>query len=134
MPCGIEAIPKACQVARLTDPDRLNAYTDALCNWQFTDYIRFELTEQSFRWIWSELDEISLDDIKRLMYEHVVIEGGEIDEQPERRPEWSQQYEYHHDLRLVIHDKPVYIETRLHARMPFVPDESWILVVNVHSP
>ena len=134
MPCDTKAIPKACQVARLTDPDRLNSYTDALCNWRFENYIQFQLTEQSFCWVRRELDGISLDDIKRLMYEHVVVEGGEIDEQRERRPEWSQQYEYHHDLQLVIQGKPVYIETRLHARVPFVPDESWILVVNVHSP
>ncbi len=121
-------------MARLTDPDRLDAYKDALCNWRFHGYIQFALTEQSFRWVRSELDGVSLDDIKGLMYEHVLIEGGEIDEQPERRPEWSQQYEYHHDLCLVIQDKRVYVETRLHARVPFVPDESWILVVNVHSP
>ncbi len=121
-------------MARLTDPERLSAYTDALCNWPFRGYIQFELTEQSLRWIRSHLDGVSLDDIKRMMYEFVVIEGGEIDEQPERRPEWSQQYAYHHDLRFFIQGKPVYVETRLHTRVPFIPDESWILVVNVHSP
>ena len=66
------------------------------------------------------------------MYEHVAA-GGEIDEVPETRPEWSDLYEFHHDLRLTIHDKAVYIETRLNYRLPVAPDESWILVVNVHA-
>jgi len=29
------------------------------------------------------------------------------------------------DLRMMIDDKAVYIETRLHHRLPVVPDESW---------
>ncbi len=66
------------------------------------------------------------------MYEHVVA-GGEIDEAPETRPEWSDLYEFHHDLRLTIADKPVYIETRLNYRLPVAADESWILVVNIHA-
>lgn len=116
----------------MTDPDRLAAYRDALANWSVTDYIQFELTEEAHRWIRRELGETTLRDLGRLMYEYVAT-GGEIDEVPETRPEWSNQYEFHHDLRLTIHGKPVYIETRLHYRLPVAPDESWILVVNVHA-
>ena len=116
----------------LTDPDRLAAYGDALGNWNVTDYIQFDLTEQAHRWIRRELGDITLREIGRLMYEHVVA-GGEIDEVSEIRPEWSDLYEFHHDLRLTIHDKAVYIETRLNYRLPVAPDESWILVVNVHT-
>jgi hypothetical protein len=43
------------------------------------------------------------------MFEHVNA-GVEIDEVSETRPEWSDLYEFHHDLRLTI------------------------LVVNVHEP
>jgi hypothetical protein len=51
----------------------------------------------------------------------------------ETRPEWSDLHEFHHDLRLQIHEKAAYIETRLNYRLPVVADESWILVVNVHE-
>ena len=90
------------------------------------------MTEQAHRWIRRELENITLKEIGRLMYEHVAA-GGEIDEVPETRPEWSGVHEFHHDVRLTVHDKAVYIETRLHYRLPVVADDSWILVVNVHE-
>ncbi|HVA50410.1 MAG TPA: hypothetical protein VNH11_28935 [Pirellulales bacterium] len=108
------------------------AYRDALGNWSVTGYIQFELTEQAHRWLRRELAEITLKDVGRLMFEHVTA-GGEIDEIPETRPEWSGEYAFHHDLRVMIGGRPVYIETRLHYRLPVVADESWILVVNVHA-
>jgi hypothetical protein len=80
-----------------------------------------------------ELDSVSLKEFGRLMDEYVAS-GGEIDEVRETRPEWSDQYEFHHELRFTIQDKAIYVETRLHYREPFVPDESWILVVNIHAP
>ena len=55
--------------------------------------------------------------------------AGEIDDVRETRPEWD-----HYDLRFEINDKPVYVETRLNCRLPFVPSESTILVVNIHEP
>lgn len=117
---------------RLTHPDRRAAYRDALGNWCVTDYIRFRLPEPAHRWIERELG-IKHREIGRLMYEYIAA-GGEIDEVRETRLEWAKEYEFHHDLRFTIHDKPVYIETRLHYRCPVVPDESWILVVNIHAP
>ena len=117
----------------LTDPDRLAAYRDALGNWTVADYIQFDLTEQAHRWIRCNLGEITLREIGRLMYEYEAG-GGEIDEVPEKRLEWTDQYRFHHDLRFSIHSTPVYIETRLNYRVPVVADESWILVVNVHEP
>jgi hypothetical protein len=119
-------------VPPLTDSDRLAAYRDALGNWNVTDYIKFELTEEAHRWVRRELGDITVKEIGHLMYEHVAA-GGEIDEVPESRPEWSDLYEFHHDLRLTIQNKPVYIETRLNYRLPVTPDESWVLVVNVHA-
>ena len=98
----------------------------------FAGYVQFELTGEAYRWIRREFSNITLKEIGRLMHEHVGA-GGEIDEVPETRPEWSGLYEFHHDLRFTIQDTIVYIETRLHYRLPVVPDESWILVVNVHA-
>jgi len=119
-------------VPKLTDAHRLAAYLDALGNWKITGYVQFELTEEAHRWIRRELNSISLKELARLMYEHVRL-GGEIDEIAETHPEWSGQYEFHHDLRLTVQNKVVYVETRLHYRLPIVPDESSILVVNVHE-
>jgi hypothetical protein len=119
-------------VAQLTDPQPFAAYRDALGNWNVTDYIQFELTEQAHRWIRRELSNLALKEIGRLMYEHVDA-GGKIDEVPETRPEWADLYEFHYDLRLTIHGKSAYIETRLNYRLPVVADESSILVVNVHE-
>ena len=120
-------------MAPLTDPNRFEAYKDALGNWNFKGYIQFELTQTAYEWIKRELNNISLKEIGLLMYEHVQA-GGEIDEVPETRSEWSDEYEFHHDLRFTIQDRLVYIETRLDYRIPIVPDDSTILVVNVHAP
>ena len=110
-------------MARLSDPTRLAAYEDALANWTFTDYVQFELTEEAHRWIRRELGNITLRDVARLMHEFVAG-GGEIDEVAETRPEWAGLHEFHYDLRFPIAGRTVYIETRLHYRLPFVADES----------
>ena len=120
-------------MAALTDPDRLKAYRDAMANWQIAEYVQFALNDTAYRWVRRELDGISLQEIRRLMAEHVAA-GGEIDEVREKRPEWSGEYEFHHDLRIIIQGQSAYIETRLHFRPPFVPDKSWIEVVNIHAP
>jgi hypothetical protein len=120
-------------VAPLTDSDRLNAYKDALSNWQLAGYIEIEPNEAAYLWLRRELDGVSTRELGRLMYEY-VLNGGEIDEVPEKRPEWASDYEFHYDLRFSIQDKPVYVETRLKFRPPFVRDAAWILVVNIHGP
>ena len=129
--CSLSRRGKA-RVPALTDPTRLAAYKDALRNWNYTDFIQFDLTEQAYRWVQRELGNMALKEIGRLMHEYVDA-GGEIDEVPETRPEWSDRYECHFDLRFKIQDIPVYLETRLNYRLPLVADESWILVVNVHA-
>ena len=125
----------------LSDPDRLEAYLDALRNCEdalrkgvSTNYVQFRLTETAHRFIRKEVDGISLDDIRKRMCEYVLDERGEIDEQPETRPAWREEFPFHYDLRLFIQDRRVYIETRLHYRIPFVPDDPWIEVVNIHDP
>lgn len=118
----------------LTDPARLAAYLDALGNWDFENYIEFELADESERWLRREIGAVPQKEIGRLMREYVVVSGGTIDEVRETRPEWSDQYEFHYDLRFRINEIPTYIETRLIFQPPFVPDQPWILVVNIHAP
>ena len=128
--------PEVRPVPRLTDPDRLAAYRDALGNWKFAGYIRFtgRLNEQAHRFVRQTLG-ITEKDIGRLMYEYVTA-GGEIDEVAETRPNWPE-YKFHYDLRFTIGNIPVYIETRFeldeHYRLPVVADEAWIEVVNIHE-
>jgi hypothetical protein len=56
------------------------------------------LNEEAYKWIRRELDDIALRDIARLRCDYVPA-GGEIDEITERRPEWSDLFECHFDLR-----------------------------------
>ena len=120
-------------MAPLNDPERLLAYKDALSNWSFEGYVDAQLTEQAYWWIRQHLGEFEIKELYRLMHEFVES-GGEIDEVLERRPEWAGEFEYHYDLRFTVYGQPVYVETRLKHRSPFVPDEPTILVVNVHAP
>ena len=115
----------------LTDPTRLAAFRDALTNWNVIGYIEFDLTAEAIRWIKRELQGTTYKDVKRSMFEYVAARG-EIDEVKETRKEWLD-HEFHYDLRLVINNKKVYIETRLNYREPVVSDESSILVVNIHE-
>lgn len=120
-------------MAPLTDPDRRAAYLDAFRNWQVRGYVEFSLSEQSYRWIAEELEGVSLTQLKGLLHEYVVAEK-EIDEVAERRMEWSDKYEFHYDLRLTVQGVRVYVETRLHYRLPIRRDASWIEIVNIHAP
>ena len=65
-------------MAPLTDNDRLRAYKDALANWSFTEFVRFELTESAYRWLRTQLDGVTTKELSRLMFEY-VNSGGEID-------------------------------------------------------
>jgi hypothetical protein len=120
-------------MARLTDPERLQAYKNALSHFAIRGYVEFDLNKQSHDWIQKNLRNIPLRELAHLMQQHVES-GGVIDEVRETRPEWSGEHEYHYDLRLSVYGTRVYIETRLDFVPPFVPDDPSIMVVNVHAP
>jgi hypothetical protein len=72
----------------LSDPVRLGCYKNALANWRFEGYVRF--TELADKWVRKELSACTTREVARLMNEVVNGPGGGvIDEQPEKRPEWS---------------------------------------------
>lgn len=116
-------------MATLTDPERLRHYPTAWRNWQYTGYVNWVAGPAS-QWIQRNLPGFTLREVTRLISEYVVT-GGKIDEVRETRPEWME-HEYHYDLRLQIHGRPVYVETRL--LMESDPEDSTILVVNIHEP
>lgn len=120
-------------MAPLTDEDRLRAYKDALGNWEVTGFVCFELIERAHKWLRTEFDGVTTKELARLMWDYVSSDG-EIDEVRETRPDWSDDHEFHYDLRFKIQGKRVYVETRLNYRPPFKPDEPSIIVVSVHAP
>jgi len=115
-------------MAPLTDRNLRAAYRNALANRRFEGYVNW--TEVAHRWVLRELDGVTPDAVVDLMWEHVDGEC-EIDQVPERRPEWPQ-HQFHYDLRLVIADRQVYIETRLLCDNLSDPDDPTILVANIH--
>jgi len=115
-------------MAPLTDQNLRAAYASALANRRFEGYVNWSEVAQC--WVRKELEGVTPNGVAELMWEHV--DGGhEIDQVPERRPEWSQ-HQFHYDLRLVIGDRQVYIETRLVYTDLSNPDDPTILVANIH--
>jgi hypothetical protein len=108
---------------------RLRCYRNALRNWRFRGYVEFKNLAQE--WLIQELPEFSLDQIRQTLHSF-VDEGGVIDEQVERRLEFTQ-YEFHYDLRVNIGNRLVYFETVLMCDEPDDPDDPVVVVVNVHD-
>lgn len=113
-------------MAPLTDPERLRHYRHAISLWHVSGYVNFE--RRALEWVRQVLG-VAARDFSRLICEHVDA-GGEIDEVPETRPEY-QEHEFHHDLRLTVGDRRIYVETRLLMERDI--DDTTIQVVNVHD-
>lgn len=115
-------------MASLTDPERLRHYRWVLAQWQCSEYVTWEpLAAEEVR---KNLEGFTTKGVAKVMCEYVEG-GGEIDEVRETRPEWSE-HKFHHDLRLRIGDRLIYIETRLLMEQDI--EDSTINVVNVHAP
>jgi hypothetical protein len=115
-------------MTRLTDPTLLNAYKNALANYRFEGFIQW--TEIAKDWVSKNLEGCTLRVLAEQMHLYVAG-GGEIDQQKERRPEWSH-YGFHYDLRFEFAGLNLYIETRLHFENPSDPDDPTLTVVNIH--
>ena len=119
-------------VPPLIDPERLQAISDALGNWAYSGFIDLALTETALAYLVEQLEITTPKALGRLMFEY-VHSGGTIDEVPETRANWIGKWACHYDFRLLINQRPVYVETRLRFNPPFCPDEPSILVVNIHD-
>jgi hypothetical protein len=108
---------------------RLRCYCNALRNWKFRGYVRFK--PLAAEWLAKEFPDLTLLEVARELHRH-VDEGGEIDEQKERRPEYVS-YEFHFDLRVRIGGRYVYFETVLFCDDPDDPDDPTIKVVSVRD-
>jgi hypothetical protein len=110
----------------LQDPELLARYKQALANWNYRGYVAWKRVAEE--WVQKNLAGYMTEKIAQLMHEYVEA-GGEIDQVPERRPEWSD-YDFHYDLRIGIGKRLIYIETVL---VDDDPDDPIIRVVSIHD-
>lgn len=115
-------------MARLTDPEKLGCFTNAISNWRYAGYVTF--TRLADEWLRRGLDGFSQRRFAELLFEH-INGGGEIDEVVETRPEWSM-HSHHYDLRPTVEGRTLYVETRLIYADPNDPDDPVVHVVNIH--
>ena len=113
-------------MARLQDPAILAQYRSALGNWRVTGYVIWKDTARE--WVRHNLPAMSLKDVAEEMEKYVAA-GGEIDQVPERRPEWNDR-DYHYDLRLMIAGRSRYVETIL---VDDDPQDPILYVVSIHD-
>jgi hypothetical protein len=118
-------------MAELVHLERLAAYHDALRNWHREGYVRVELHSTAADFVTNRLA-ITFRDLKYRLFKHVIVNGGRVAEVAESRELWCDAFEFHHDINLRVKGIPAYVETRLCYTPPFVPDEPFIRVVNVH--
>jgi hypothetical protein len=117
-------------MAKLTDPVVLACYCNALSNCRFEGYVVY--TEVAAEWLRLNLPGWSNRQFAEMLGQYVRVEGGEIDQVVETRPQWSCWHEFHYDLRPAIGGRHVYVETRLIYSRPEDPDDPLIHVVNIH--
>jgi hypothetical protein len=97
-------------MSRLTDPDVLGLFLEALENWRWKGFLAWRRV--AAEWLRKNLDECSQELVNQLMYEH-VLNGGEIDQVRETREGYRDNYEHHYDFRIRVGTRFVYIETTL---------------------
>lgn len=110
----------------LTDPAIRAMYLSALGNWRYEGYITWK--ETALEWLAKELNGFPYRLVNELLLRHVAA-GGEIDQVPERRPEWNDR-DFHYDLRLPVAGRLLYVETIL---VDDDPDDPTIHVVSIHD-
>ena len=110
----------------LEDPDLLARFRAVLENWRFAGYVAWN--ERATIWVKENLEEFTLRDLARLMWEHIEM-GNPIYQVPERRAEWNM-YDFHYDFRFRVNGRRIYIETIL---LDDDPDDPTIQVVSVHD-
>ena len=114
-------------MAKLTDPEILKCYCNALANWRFSGFIDF--SPLAADWLRREVKESQRDFARRLC--DFVHAGGEVDQVLETRPEWTS-WSHHYDLRPTVNGRVLYVETRILYSDPSDPDNPVIKVVNIH--
>jgi hypothetical protein len=116
-------------MARLTDPDILARYRQALADWSVEGAI--ELVGRASEGLRTTLEGVTVTYFKEALYRFVCLENGEIDQVKENRQPWRDFWEWHYDLRPTINGVKVYVETRLHPESFSSHEEPSIRVVQI---
>lgn len=115
-----------CRMPPLTDPAILAMFHKVLAEWRCTGYVTAK--ETAVDWIADHLGGLSLQDVVRALHDF-IRNGGVIDQQPERRPEWNH-WPYHYDFRLTVGSRRLYVETILQDDDPKDPT---VHIVSIHD-
>jgi hypothetical protein len=97
-----------------------------LNNYRYEGYLTWKTT--ALEWLGRELGGFPYRLFNEWLYQHVEA-GGEIDQVPERRPEWNDR-DFHYDLRLTVAGRRLYVETVL---LDDDPDDPLIQIVSIHD-
>jgi len=117
-------------MGKLTDPEILACYRNALANWSYYGYIVFE--PQAVEGLRKHFRGYKEKEFKELLFNYAIRDGGDIDQVVESREPWREQWSHHYDLRPIVDSVKVYVETRLRYSKPDDPDDPIIYVVNIH--
>ena len=99
-------------MARLTDPDILARYKQALADWNIEGAI--VLKGRAPEGLRCTLDGVTEKHLKEALYRYVCQENGEVDQVKEDREPWRKDREWHYDLRPTVNGLRLYVETRLY--------------------
>lgn len=116
-------------MARLTDPEILARYLQALRDWKITGAI--ELIGRGHEGLRTTLDGVTVYSFKEFLFQFVCNEDGEIDQVKEEREPWRGKWEWHFDLRPTINGVKVYVETRLYPECLDTRRDPMIQVVQI---
>jgi hypothetical protein len=116
-------------MARLTDPDTLARYKQALIEWAVTGAI--ELQGRAPEGLRTTLEGVTVRYFKECLFRYVCKEDGEVDQVKEQREPWCKCWEWHYDLRLTINGIRVYVETRLYPESFSSDAEPTILIFQI---
>ena len=100
-------------MVRLTDPDILARYKQALTERELTGAIVLE-GRRALEGLRTTLEGMTEEEFMEALFRFVCHENGEIDQVKEEREGRCEKWEWHYDLRLTIKGVKIYVETRLY--------------------
>jgi hypothetical protein len=115
-------------MARLTDPDILARYKQALADWNIDGVVLKGRAADGLR---TTLEGVTEKRFKESLYRYVCQENGEVDRVKEEREPWCKDWEWHYDLRPTINGLRLYVETRLYPESFSSRHEPIIQVVQI---
>lgn len=116
-------------MARLTDPEILERYKQALAEWAVGGAMVLE--DRAPEGLKTTLKGVTQKYFKECLFRYVCEEEGEVDQVKEERENWCKQWEWHFDLRPTIDGIKVYVETRLYPESFSSHEEPSILIFQI---